>query len=213
MKKFLCSGDLIMRRYLVAAYFFILKILAIPRDWVYCSVCGIKYDASWRLYGLPILRKRRGARIIIGKHFKACSLAKWNSIGVFQRVMLKANGSGAKIVIGNNVGMSGCVVSAEKSITIGNNVLIGSGALITDSDAHPIDMASRRLGCGGKVEPIIINDDVFIGARAIILKGVCLGKGCVIGAGSVVACDVPANKIFAGNPARLVGDANIGGEK
>ena len=53
--------------------------------------------------------------------------------------------------------------------------------------------------------PVFIEDDVFIGARAMVLKGVRIGKGAVVGAGAVVTKDVPPNAIVAGNPARVVG--------
>ena len=91
------------------------------------------------------------------------------------------------------------------NVTIGNNVLIGSGCLITDTDAHPIDWRERRLSNNTKaVAPVVIGDDVFIGARSIILKGVHIGNRSVIGAGSVVTKDIPADSIAAGNPAVIV---------
>ena len=116
-------------------------------------------------------------------------------------------GHGARVEIGDNVGISGCTISAGKSIIIGNNVLIGSGAVITDGDAHPIDPIERRNGGRGERKPVVIGDDVFIGARAIILKGVTVGVGSVIGAGAVVAKDVPPYSVAVGNPARVVGDS------
>ncbi len=89
---------------------------------------------------------------------------------------------------------------------IGNRVLIGSGALITDNDAHPVHVVPRRYS-KEKIGalPVVIEDDVFIGARAIILKGVHIGKGAVVGAGAVVSKDVPALSIVAGNPATIMG--------
>jgi len=83
-------------------------------------------------------------------------------------------------------------------------VLIGSGCLITDSDAHPIDPDERRLGRGGLSKPIVIEDDVFIGARASILKGVSIGKGAVGGAGTVVTHDVAPRSRVAGNPMKVI---------
>jgi len=127
-----------------------------------------------------------------------------NSIGVFQKVMLKINRPTASLIIGNHVGMSGCSVAVSERIEIGNYVLIGSGCLITDSDAHPIDPAQRRSNGSCKTRPIIIEDDVFIGARSIILKGVRIGHGSVIGAGSVVSSNIPSMVIAAGNPAQVI---------
>ena len=187
-------------------YVVAMRVFAMPRNWTYCLLHGVKYDASWRFCGLPIIDRRRGAIIKIGRCFKACSDPKWNSLGVFQKVTIKAGMPGSKIEIGDNVGVSGCTIAASKSITVGNRVLIGSGALITDSDAHPLDWRVRQMGGCGKTDPVVIEDDVFIGARAMILKGVRLGRGCVIGAGAVVTHDVPPEKIYAGNPAREIGE-------
>ncbi len=93
-----------------------------------------------------------------------------------------------------------------KFISIGNEVLIGSGALIIDNDAHPINPTFRRDNSKTLVSPIIIEDNVFIGARSIILKGVKIGKCAVIGAGAIVTRAVPEYAIVAGNPAVVIGD-------
>jgi acetyltransferase-like isoleucine patch superfamily enzyme len=74
-----------------------------------------------------------------------------------------------------------------------------------DSDGHPLGPVARRALKKPKTAPVVIDEDAFIGARAIILKGVHIGRGAVIGAGAVVAADVPELSIVAGNPARTVG--------
>ena len=109
--------------------------------------------------------------------------------------------------IGDNVGISGTTISCSEAITIGNNVLIGSGCLITDTDGHPIDPEKRHAANyydSVVNSPVVIGDDVFIGARSIILKGVTIGQGAIVGAGSVVTKDVPPRAIVAGNPAKVV---------
>ena len=55
-----------------------------------------------------------------------------------------------------------------------------------------------------KMSPIVIDDGAFVGTRSIILKGVRIGKNAVVGAGSVVICDVPDNQVWSGNPAKFV---------
>jgi len=177
-----------------------------PRDWAYCALHGVKWRASWELCALPLLRKGRNAKITIGARLTAVSRSRENSLGVFQHVILTSYGD---LRIGDDVGLSGCSVSCSKAITIGDRVLIGSGVLITDSDAHPICPVCRatpgnRLGVGEA--DIVIGDDVFIGARAIILKGVHVGRGAVVGAGAVVTRNVAEYTIVAGNPAKTVGD-------
>jgi acetyltransferase-like isoleucine patch superfamily enzyme len=187
------------------------RTLYIPymvRDILFCWWKRVPWHSDWNFYGLPFIRiGGRGSSISIGKNFIACSDVRRNSLGVFQRVIIKTVGHGAKIVIGDDVGISGCTISAATSITIGNHVLLGSGCLVTDSDAHPIDPEERRQGGGGVSKPIVIEDDVFVGARAMILKGVTIGKGSVVGAGAVVAKSVPPYSIVVGNPAKIVGDS------
>lgn len=186
----------------------LLYVPCMPRDIVFSFIKGLRWHPDWRFWGLPFVSKAgRGGSISIGRKFKACSNIKHNSLGVFQRVVIKTVGHGAKIVIGDDVGVSGCTISAAQSITIGNHVLIGSGCLITDSDAHPVDPFERREGGGGVSKPIVIENDVFVGARAIILKGVTIGQGSVIGAGSVVAKSIPPYSIAVGNPAKIIGDS------
>lgn len=185
----------------------LIEKLLIPRNLLWAVWHGIKFDMTWRFRGLPWLRVAgKDSSIIIGKNFTANSRIRFNSFGIIQRVVIRTVAPGAKIIIGDNVGISGCTISAGMSIIIGNWVLIGSGAVISDGDAHPIDPEERRAGYGGKRSPIVIEDDVFIGARAIILKGVTIGKGSVIGAGAVVAKDIPPYSIAVGNPARIIGD-------
>ena len=174
------------------------------RDAVYCFIVGLKRAPGMRLMGLPLVQQYQRGSIVIGADFKAVSLAKYNSIGVLQKVTMKTLCPGASILIGDNVGVSGSTISARLKIVIGNNVLLGSGVLISDNDAHPLLPEERHLPDSTVLAPVIIEDDVFIGARAIILKGVTLGTGSVVGAGSVVSRDVPARTVVAGNPAREV---------
>lgn len=183
---------------------FLLKFRVQILSACYGFALPVKYRSSWLLRGRPLIIKRRKSQIFIGDRWTACSQMKYNSLGVFQRVLIRTCTHEAVIQIGNNVGMSGCTVSAHRSITIGNHVLIGSGALITDSDAHALDVAERRCGKGGQSKPVMIYDDAFIGARAIVLKGVTIGQGAIVGAGSVVVKDVPPFTVVAGNPARII---------
>ena len=177
-----------------------------PRDIVYSLTFIGSWSYSWRLYKLPIIKINKKAHLKFGQNLILCSDPKKNSIGLFQKVTIKAIRPKSEIIIGNNVGMSGSSISCFSKITIGNNVLIGSGSLITDNDAHSIHPAFRSDPTKIQSAPIIIGDDVFIGARSIILKGVSIGKGALVGAGAVVSKNVPEFSIVAGNPAKLVGD-------
>jgi len=177
-----------------------------PRDIIYCLLKLGSWDPSWKLYGTPVMHIHRKATISIGKKWTACSDPKYNSLGVFQSVTIKAMCAGAKITIGHNVGMSGVSISCRQEVKIGDQTLMGSGSVITDNDAHGIHPDFRNDHAYILSKPVIIEKNVFIGARAIILKGVTVGEGAVIGAGAVVSRDVPAMAIVAGNPAKIVGD-------
>ena len=113
--------------------------------------------------------------------------------------------NGASLKIGNNVGMSSTRLWIHESARIGNNVKIGGCVLITDTDAHPMDyMARRSSNEGTKSAPVVIEDDVWVGAHCIILKGVTIGARSIIGAGSVVTKSIPADCVAAGNPCKVI---------
>lgn len=174
--------------------------------WLSCRANGVKYDWSWELRGKPILRAGRNGRVSIGKRFTACSVSWRSTLGVLQPVIVRTVSPGAEICIGDDVGMSGCTVSAAKSITIGSRVMIGSGALIMDSDYHPLNPVERqKRSTKGNSRAVVIADDVFIGARAIITKGVKIGEAAVVSAGAVITKDVAPWTIVGGNPAREIG--------
>lgn len=150
--------------------------------------------------------KQSHGKIIIGDNFKCNNKVISNSIGLIQPCVFNISSSGSRIIIGNNVGISGSTINAATTITIGDNVMIGSGCLITDTDSHPLHWKDRLEERNEMImrSPITIENDVFIGARSIILKGVTIGKGAVVGAGSVVSKDVPPFAIVCGNPAKIV---------
>ena len=114
---------------------------------------------------------------------------------------------GGSIVIGDNVGISNSTIYSRIGVTIGDNVMIGGGTKIYDTDFHSVDVRYRGT-CNDKAhtinKPVTIEDNVFIGAGTVILKGVHIGRGAVIGACSVVTKNVPAGEIWAGNPARFI---------
>ena len=187
----------------------------IPTLW-YCIVSGLKFDKTWLLRGpVKIIRRNwllcrllnePNGTIKIGSYFVCNNKIKSNSIGLIQPCVFNISNSESKLIIGDHVGISGSTICSSVGVTIGNNVLIGSGCLITDTDAHSLDWKDRSDGKNGMAtaRPIIINDNVFIGARSIILKGVTIGARAIIGAGSVVSKDVPSDCIVAGNPAKVI---------
>lgn len=146
----------------------------------------------------------RGGRITIGDNFYLSSGNGVNPIASNLQADVYVE-PGATLTIGNNVGMSSTRLWIHESARIGNNVKIGGCVLITDTDAHPMDYVARRSSNEGtKSAPVVIEDDVWIGAHCIILKGVTIGARSVIGAGSVVTKSIPADCVAAGNPCRVI---------
>jgi acetyltransferase-like isoleucine patch superfamily enzyme len=130
-----------------------------------------------------------------------------------------ALGKTAHAQIGDYCCFSNAVLLCELELRIGNYVIIGWNATIADTDFHPISPAQRvadavacsPLGNGGHrpiiaAQPVIIEDDVWIGPNATILKGVRIGAGSFIEPGALVTRDVPARSRVAGNPAQIIGN-------
>lgn len=172
----------------------------------YCVFKGVKFGKNLRAFGVPLIHRHPGAVISIGDNVVLTSTSRVNLSGVRGQVILAAPCANSRIVIGNNSGLSGAVIYAASSVTIGNNVNIGANARIYDSDMHPIGIMDRRLDKRDKVvsNPVVVEDDVWVGACAIILKGVTIGRGAIVGAGSVVTKNVPPCTIWAGNPAKQI---------
>ena len=129
-----------------------------------------------------------------------------------------------QVIIGNHSYVGGGTFISRSSIKIGSNVTIAWGGTFYDHDSHSLDYMKRRKDIDDELEdirngqnfiehkdwsvvnskPIKICDDAWIGMNVIILKGVTIGEGAVVGAGSVVTKDVPAWTVVAGNPAKFV---------
>ncbi|QQD18981.1 acyltransferase [Spongiibacter nanhainus] len=106
------------------------------------------------------------------------------------------------ITIGDYVMISpGTRISASDEITIGHSVMMAHGVYITDSDWHDVYDRTQRSDA---VCPVRIGDNVWLGDRCTVLKGVTIGENSVVAACAVVTRDVPANVVVAGNPARVV---------
>jgi maltose O-acetyltransferase len=117
---------------------------------------------------------------------------------------------GARISIGDHTFINyGSSISAHKQVKIGSHCLLGHYTLILDNNEHGVEQREMVPPSA----PVTIEDHVWIGSRAIILPGLCVGHHSVIGAGSVVTKDIPANCLAVGNPARVVRRfARVGGE-
>lgn len=109
-----------------------------------------------------------------------------------------------RLRIGDNSGI-GRNSSLQGNVTIGKNVMIGPDLYVFTTNHMHENCALPMIEQGFEEEkPVVINDDVWIGARVIILGGIHVGKGSIIGAGSVVTKDVPPFAIVGGNPAKIL---------
>lgn len=110
---------------------------------------------------------------------------------------------GYNIFIGENVFLNfSCTILDCNEVKIGHNVMIGPGVQIYTA-AHLLQ-AQPRIQGWEVAKPILVEDNVWLGGSAILLPGVKVGRNAVVGAGSVVSRDVPANTVVAGNPARVI---------
>lgn len=162
--------------------------------------------SSFRTNGVPYVFVSRGAKMSIGENFAMNNGPHGNPIGCYEKCTFFV-GPQACLTIGNNVGMSQSSAIAITDLCIGDYVKIGGGTMILTSDFHSLNPEIRKSPEDIKNRasaPVNIEDNVFIGARCIILKGVTIGRNSIIGAGSVVTRSVPANEIWAGNPARFI---------
>lgn len=183
----------------------VLSAISKPLYAIRFACAGIKYSLSWNVYGMPIIQKYRGSQIELGKGVWLRSWRSSNPLSPNNPIILATRNASAKIQIGNYVGLTGTTIVSASHISIGDRTLIGANCTLVDTDFHPLDPIQRRdYPMDGRTSPIVIEEDVFIGMNCIILKGVRIGSGSVIGAGSVVTKDVPANSIAAGNPAVVI---------
>ncbi len=98
----------------------------------------------------------------------------------------------------------GCSIAARKLVRIGPNCRIGTYAMITDNNFHRLE--PERRDEIPESAPVLLENDVWLGGRVIVLPGVTIGSGSVIGAGSVVTRDIPSRSLAVGVPARVIKD-------
>lgn len=187
---------------------FYLLVLEPLRYWVgklYLKAAGVSFEKGAKILGLPIISLHKGSQIILGENVTFISSSRGNSIGVNHEVILRTQAKGAKIQIGNRVGMSGGAICARSKVVIGDDVLIGANVVIADNDFHPITVSGRQCGeINIETREVLIGGGVWIGADCYICKGVTIGENTVVGAKSVVTKSLPANCVAAGVPAKII---------
>jgi acetyltransferase-like isoleucine patch superfamily enzyme len=171
---------------------------------LYARIRRATVDASVVMNGRPLIRCVRGGRIEIAQGVKINTRVTSNPVIGRQRMALMVMEPGAKLRLARGVGISGACICAAQCVEIGEFTIIGADVLITDTDFHtPGPGWTWSNDAAGTSKPVRIGKGCFIGARAIILKGVTIGDGAVVAAGAVVTRDVPAEHLAAGNPAEI----------
>ena len=168
---------------------------------------GIRYGRNFTVMGKVSIVGE--GKVTIGNNFYMTSGNHVNPISSNLQGSILTDNPKVEIHIGDNVGMSSTRMWIHDRLEIGDNVKIGACVLLIDTDTHPIDYKVRcQSNEGTKFAPIIIEDDVWIGAHSIVLKGVTIGARSIIGAGSVVTKSIPADCIAAGNPCKVIRTIN-----
>jgi acetyltransferase-like isoleucine patch superfamily enzyme len=203
---------------------FLSKSLRLPRKlrqlfyirWnrVVFAVNGVRFGRNMRVHNRFYLTKHPQAQCVIGDDFVFTSGESFNPLCRNIRGSILLPLAESVLRIGNDTGISSACLWAKESITIGSRVKIGGDCILMDTDAHSLDYRVRAshemMGKHSKdtvtaaSAPIVIEDDVLIGTRCIILKGVTVGARSIIGSGSVVTKSIPADCIAAGNPCRVI---------
>ncbi len=176
------------------------------------KIYGVKMGSDCKIVGKPVISRHRNSQILLGNRCILVSMTIQTALGVSRPIILRTMFENSKITIGNDSGLSGTTICSAISVEIGERCLIGADVLITDTDFHQVEVLNRRylpLPTPIISDRVLIGDDVFIGARSIILKGVTIGSGSVIGAGSVVTSDIPPRVVAAGNPAKVLREIEL----
>lgn len=202
--------------------FFFYKFLAIPREFrqffylrfnqLYFKLAGVNFGKGLTVFNKVYLKVAKSSSISIGKNLVITSGDSINPLCRTQRACLYVR-KGAKLIIGDDCGFSSPCFWCDDQIVVGNRVKMGGDCVIIDSDAHSLDYRDRAIESNISSEdaflkvkhaPIEIEDDVWIGTRCIIMKGVTIGARSVVGAGSIVTKDVPADTLVCGSPAKVI---------
>jgi acetyltransferase-like isoleucine patch superfamily enzyme len=172
---------------------------------IYCRFFSgnINIEKHVKINNWPILIHRSNAKMVLGNNVLLNSSNRNYHINMFAAVKLICDKPNAIISIGDNTRIHGSCIHAFERIEIGKNCLIAANCQIFDTSGHGTSH-KERAESQGKSKPIIIGDNVWIGAGCIILPGVTIGDGSIVAAGSVVIKSIPENSIYGGNPAQFI---------
>jgi len=142
-------------------------------------------------YGRPVVKMEREAYLEVGEEVRLESGVHRTRLSVRHK---------ARLIIGNDVRLNGCIISANSEVIIKDRARIGPWAHVMDGDFHSVEDRTSV----GTLRPVIIEEGAWLTTRCMVLKGVTIGRGAVVAAGSVVTKDVEPYTVVAGVPAKLV---------
>ena len=180
-----------------------------PSDWRLVKL--LQYlSTSWklRLYGVRFGRgvHLRGVKVLnigrieVGDH---CRLGSHPNDSP-EVTNLRTYFPTATIRIGNHVGLAGTTLHCNASITIADHCRCGPGVILCDNDSHRVARSVEERAMSPAAAPIVLEENVWLGMRTIVLKGVTIGANTIVAAGSVVTRSLPGNVIAGGVPARVI---------
>ena len=166
---------------------------------------GASVGRGLRVHGPLRIRCHPTGEIRIGEGCRIQSGFAGNPVGGGSRMSLWVGKEG-RLRLGDRVGLSNSTIVCMRSVVIEDDVYLGGGSRIYDTDFHSVRAQERgRPGNPGtRTAPVQLRRRAFVGGHSTLLKGVTVGEEAVVGAGSVVRTDVPDGQIWAGNPAVFV---------
>ncbi len=172
---------------------------------------GELYDAN---YDPDLIAERKNCKAVLHEINTLSPFSDEKRYELFRKILGTTQGPfiiespfhcdyGYNIELGENFYMNvNCVILDEAKVTFGNNVFIAPNCAFYTA-GHPFDVDQRNRGLE-YAKPITVGNNVWIGGNVVVVPGVTIGDNCVIGAGSVVTKDIPANSLAVGNPCKVI---------
>lgn len=182
----------------------------------YLIKSGCELNGKMDINGYPCVQKWDSrSRIIFDDGVTMNNVCNSNLAGMLHECRFITMRENSIVHIGASCGLSGVTIVCAKKVVLASHVALGANVTIYDNDMHPLNPYYRRYDNDNHLvaQEVVIDEYAWVGAHSIILKGVHIGKGAVIGAGSVVTKDVPPLTVFAGNPARFVKNIDVSEEQ
>jgi len=176
---------------------------------LYLRLYNVEVGENLHMHSMPYCRTFGSGRIVIGNNVRISNKLSENPAGIAHRTVLVALDK-TILSVGDHSGLSGVTLYGRENITIGKHCLLGANCSIYTTDFHPLSAQDRINRAHGMTAsaPVFLEDSVWLCANVIVLKGVTIGRGSVIAAGSIVTRDIPRNVLAAGVPAKVIKQLN-----